>query len=73
MVVGNKRRARTLIAVRLGLLTIGAVVMILPFAYMVATSFKHNTLVLQLPPQFIPHEPTTANYRQAWTSNQFGH
>jgi multiple sugar transport system permease protein len=28
--------------------------------------------VLQLPPQFIPHHPTTANYREAWTSNKFG-
>jgi multiple sugar transport system permease protein len=39
---------------------------------MVATSFKHNALVLELPPQFIPHHPTTANYREAWSSNQFG-
>jgi ABC-type glycerol-3-phosphate transport system permease component len=73
MVVGNKRRAGVLIGARLGLLTVGAVVMIIPFAYMVATSFKHNTLVLQLPPQFIPHHPTAANYREAWSSNQFGH
>jgi multiple sugar transport system permease protein len=73
MVVGDKRRARTLIAVRLSLLTVGAVVMILPFAYMVATSFKQNSLVLELPPQFIPQHPTTANYREAWSSNQFGH
>jgi multiple sugar transport system permease protein len=51
---------------------VGAVVMILPFAYMVATSFKQNALVLQLPPQFIPDHPTTTNYREAWSSNQFG-
>jgi len=25
-----------------------------------------------LPPQFIPHHPTTANYHEAWSSNQFG-
>jgi multiple sugar transport system permease protein len=73
MVVGNKRRARLLIGARLTLLTAGAAVMILPFAYMVATSFKQNALVLQLPPQFIPDHPTTANYREAWSSNQFGH
>jgi multiple sugar transport system permease protein len=73
MVVGNKRRARLLIGARLTLLTAGAVVMILPFAYMVATSFKQKALVLQLPPQFIPDHPTTANYREAWSSNQFGH
>src|SRR5947209_2184708 len=73
MVVGDKRRARTLLGARLALLTVGAIVLIIPFAYMVATSFKQNTLVLQLPPQFIPHRPTTANYREAWNSNQFGH
>jgi len=47
--------------------------LILPFAYMVATSFKHNTLVLQLPPQFIPTHPTTPTTVEAWSSNQFGH
>jgi ABC-type glycerol-3-phosphate transport system permease component len=73
MVVGNKRRARLLITARLTILTLGAIVMILPFAYMVATSFKHNSLVLELPPQFVPHQPTTANYREAWSSNRFGH
>ena len=46
--------------------------MVVPFAYMVATSFKQNALVLQVPPQFIPHHPTGANYSQAWTSNKFG-
>jgi multiple sugar transport system permease protein len=45
--------------------------MLLPFAYMVATSFKQNALVLEVPPQFIPHHPTTANYTRAWTSNKF--
>jgi multiple sugar transport system permease protein len=72
MVVGDKRRARAIVGGRLALLTVGAVVMIIPFAYMVATSFKHNALVLELPPQFIPHHPTTANYHEAWSSNQFG-
>jgi multiple sugar transport system permease protein len=72
MVVGNPGRARAIVGGRLALLTAGAVVMIIPFAYMIATSFKQNALVLELPPQFIPHHPTTANYRNAWTSNEFG-
>jgi len=66
-------RARTILGTRLVLLSLGALLTIVPFAYMVSTSFKNNTLVLQLPPQFIPHHPTTANYREAWSSNQFGH
>ncbi len=72
MVVGDKRRARAVLGGRLALLSLGAVVMIIPFAYMLATSFKQNALVLELPPQFVPHHPTTQNYREAWTSNQFG-
>ena len=45
--------------------------MVLPFAYMLATSFKPHAYIFELPPQFIPDEPTTANYERAWTSNQF--
>ena len=72
MVIGSIRQARAVIGVRLALLAAGAVVMLIPFAYMLATSFKPNSLVLELPPQFIPHHATTSNYTQAWTSNQFG-
>jgi multiple sugar transport system permease protein len=72
MVVGSPRRARAVVGVRLAALTLGAAIMIVPFAYMVATSFKHNALVLELPPKFIPPDPTTENYSAAWTSNQFG-
>src|SRR5579859_6862392 len=73
MVVGNVRRAHTVLSARLVLLSAGAVVMILPFAYMLSTSFKPNALVLSIPPQFLPHHATTSNYTQAWSSNQFGH
>lgn len=72
MVVGSVRRARTIIALRLLLLSLGAVLTIVPLVYMLATSFKHNQYVLQLPPQFIPDDPTTANYSEAWSSNKFG-
>jgi multiple sugar transport system permease protein len=72
MVVGNVRRTRMLLGGRLVLVILGLAVMLLPFIYMVATSFKQNALVLQLPPEFIPHHPTTANYSDAWSSNKFG-
>jgi multiple sugar transport system permease protein len=45
--------------------------MVAPFAYMLATSFKSHAYVFELPPQFIPSHPTTANYRDAWSSNNF--
>ncbi|HKI55796.1 MAG TPA: carbohydrate ABC transporter permease [Trueperaceae bacterium] len=72
MVVGNHRRRRALLGVRMLLLTAGVVVMLVPFVYMLATSFKPNTMVLEIPLQFFPRHPTAANYVQAWTSNQFG-
>jgi multiple sugar transport system permease protein len=72
MVVGNVRQARAALGGRLVLLSVGAAVLILPFAYMVATSFKDNALVLQVPPRFIPDHPTTANYSDALSSNEFG-
>lgn len=71
MVVG-KPRARAIVGLRLLLLSLGAVVMIAPFAYMLATSFKPNSLALEVPPQFIPRDPTVVNYRDAWSSNHFG-
>jgi multiple sugar transport system permease protein len=73
MVLGSRRRTRLLLGGRFTLLSLGAVVMMLPFAYMLATSFKPNALVLEIPPQFFPHHPTTSNYTDAWYANQFSH
>ena len=44
-------RARQLVGLRLFLLTLGAVVMVLPFAWLLSTSLKPDSLVLQVPPQ----------------------
>lgn len=70
--VASARRERTVVTVRLVLLSLGAVVMIVPFVYMLATSLKPNSLALEVPPDFVPNDPTTANYRDAWNSNHFG-
>jgi multiple sugar transport system permease protein len=56
---------------RYALLIAGAVVMVAPFAYMLSTSFKAHAYVLEVPPRFIPKDPTLANYRSAWVSNNF--
>jgi multiple sugar transport system permease protein len=53
-------------------LILGAVVVLIPFLYMVGTSFKPHAFVLELPPSFIPAHPTFDNYRHALTSNHFG-
>jgi multiple sugar transport system permease protein len=50
-------------------LTGGSVIMVAPFLYMLSTSLKSQTYVLTIPPQFIPHPATTANYTEAWTTN----
>jgi multiple sugar transport system permease protein len=71
VVWGNPLRRRTLTGGRLTLLAAGAVVMVLPFAYMLATSFKKYAYVFEVPPQFVPKHPTLSNYSQAWTSNSF--
>jgi ABC-type glycerol-3-phosphate transport system permease component len=52
-------------------LIVGAAVMVLPFVYMVSTSFKSQTYVLTIPPQFIPHPATVSNYTDAWTTDNF--
>jgi len=72
MVAGGALRARTILASRLTLLSVGAVVMMLPFVYMLSTSLKPDRLVLEVPPKFFPSHPTIANYTGAWSSNDFG-
>ena len=56
-----------LTAVRLLVLVAGAVLMVTPFAYLLAISFTEQSFVLTMPPQFIPDPPTLANYAKALT------
>ena len=65
------RPTRTGLTVRYILLTIGAVVMVLPFLYMLSTSFKGQQYVLTTPPQWLPHPATVSNYTTAWNSDHF--
>jgi multiple sugar transport system permease protein len=67
VIVGTRR----LVGGRLVLLTAGAIVMVAPFAYMLATSFKQHAFVFEVPPQFIPKHPTVSNFTDAWSSNSF--
>lgn len=65
------RRSGRVQGLRYLVLTVGALIMVLPFLYMVSTSFKSQTYVLTIPPQFIPHPATVSNYHDAWTSDGF--
>ena len=65
--------ARVRVAVpRYVVLIVGAAIMVIPFLYMLSTSFKAQQYVLTTPPQFIPHPVTASNYTAAWQSNHFG-
>jgi multiple sugar transport system permease protein len=72
MVTGSPIRARVVLTSRLTLLSVGALVMMLPFVYMLSTSLKPDRLVLEVPPRLFPSHATTANYVGAWSSNDFG-
>ena len=59
-------------AARYTVLTVGALIMILPFVYMLSTSFKSQAYVLTIPPQFIPHPATVSNYTGVVHEYDFG-
>lgn len=72
MIAGSRRRRATVAAVRYALLIGCALVLALPFAFMVSTSLKPHTLLLEYPPRLVPSDPTLDNYVQAWGANSFG-
>lgn len=72
MIAGSRRRRVTVAAVRYALLIGCALVLALPFAFMVSTSLKPHTLLLEYPPRLVPSDPTLDNYVQAWGANNFG-
>jgi multiple sugar transport system permease protein len=54
------------------ILITGAAAMILPFVWMLLTSFKNPQEVLQFPPTWIPSEWRYQNYVDAWMKVRFG-
>ncbi|KUK03198.1 MAG: Monosaccharide-transporting ATPase [Thermotoga sp. 50_64] len=55
-----------------GFLFIMAAIMILPFLWMISTSFKTPAEIFVLPPRWIPKEPALENYRELFASINFG-
>jgi multiple sugar transport system permease protein len=53
------------------LLVLGATVMVMPFLWMISTSLKESSYILEFPIRLIPENPTLENFTQAWTSNNF--
>jgi putative chitobiose transport system permease protein len=55
------------------LLGVIAVVMLLPLIWLVSTAFKSPSEdIFQFPPQFLPAQPTIANFIEVWQTNPFG-
>ncbi|MBO0805297.1 MAG: carbohydrate ABC transporter permease [Nocardiopsaceae bacterium] len=53
-------------------LALGAVVFLLPFAWMVSTSLKSNAGALQYPPRFLPDGYHWGSFAAAWQALPFG-
>ncbi len=71
---GRRISARRL-AVRaliLLLLLAGAVVVVLPFVYMLVSSLETNAQIGQLTPQFVPNPFVWDNYAQVWQTSRVG-
>ena len=68
-----KRRRAVEYALRYLVLGVAAAVLIYPFLYMLSTSFKPRSLVLDAPLDLIPSTPTLDNYAKALGTDNFGH
>ena len=53
------------------ILILGAVVMVMPFVWMLSTSLKNQNEVFSYPPQWIPSTLVWENYVRAWQSAPF--
>jgi multiple sugar transport system permease protein len=56
----------------LAVLWVGGLLMVIPFVWMVISSFKSAAEILSLPPTFFPKDPTLQNYREILTKHSFG-
>ena len=54
------------------LLLVSCAIMLLPFFWMVTTSFKEESEVLRMPPQWFPKDWLWRNYIKAWNVAPFG-
>ncbi|KPL59417.1 carbohydrate ABC transporter permease [Rossellomorea vietnamensis] len=54
------------------LLALGGIIVSVPFIWMISSSFKPESEVLQIPPSLIPENPTLENYVNLFESMNFG-
>lgn len=53
------------------IMTLGALVMVLPFLWMISTSLKEPGQIFKMPPVWIPKPIVWSNFQRAWTSLPF--
>jgi len=54
------------------LLILGLAIVVIPFWYMLVTSFKPQSYIFEIPPKLWPEEITLKNYQEAVQKNDFG-
>lgn len=66
---GQREKHRIFKLISYIVVSIGAFTMLLPFFWMLSTSFKPERGVFQMPPQWIPQPVTTEHYEEVWRVN----
>ncbi|CAN7195579.1 carbohydrate ABC transporter permease [Rossellomorea sp. LjRoot5] len=66
----TKSKAEKLLIILL--LALGGIIVSVPFIWMISSSFKPESEVLQIPPSLIPENPTLENYVNLFESMNFG-
>ena len=54
-----------------GILILATLIAIVPFLYVISTSFKETRSLFSYPPRWIPDSPTTVNYRKLISEHPF--
>jgi multiple sugar transport system permease protein len=72
MVMGLRAERRWKLFVTYTLLILGLGIVIIPFWYMVTTSFKPQTFIFEMPPPLWPQPATADNYSAALGKDLFG-
>lgn len=72
MGAASRRRKLAGAAIRYALMILVGIVFVLPFAWMISTSFKQPTQIYEIPLRWIPDPPTLKNFVQGWTVLPFG-
>ncbi len=69
--LGQKQTKLLMDALVYVVLTVVGIIFIMPFAWMVANSFKDIRGIYKFPPEFIPEVWHFENYTEAWTATHF--